>query len=471
MRSHLSPLDAVFLELEQADEAAHMHIGWAMIFDPPPGGARPSLERLRSQVRERISERSILRRRLSSPRIDSLSLPIWLPDPDFDIGQLLRHATLPQPGGEAELTDWVGEYFAQRLDRSRPLWETTLLEGLADGRWALVSKIHHCLIDGLSGAKVAAALLDAEPEPDEGTTTLSGLVNSLGEDSQRTVLARLRGVVGEAISGGVDAALHPQRVLSIVSESREMAERLARQELAPAPATSLNGRVGTGRRLAALDVPLEDVRQIKRELGGTFNDVLLAATAGGLRRLFEHRGEDVDRVRAMVPVDMRLASESLTGGRGHPSLFVDLALSEPDPLARYRTISAAARGRKSADLLTGSGAGSAVPAPLVQTAIARLSFTPGLFNVTVTNVPAFPATLYSLGAPLRHAVPLIPIFSGQAVGVAVVSYDGRLYFGLNADREAVPDLELMRDGIAETLAGLAEATAGRPRSPRPTSPV
>lgn len=458
MRSHLSPLDAVFLELEQADEAAHMHIGWAMVFDPPPDGGRPSLERLREQVQGRISEHSILRRRLSAPRIDSLSLPIWLPDPDFDVGRLVRSATLPAPGGEAELMGWLGEYFAQRLDRSRPLWETTVLEGLGDGRWALVSKIHHCLIDGLSGAKLAASLIDAEPEPEEGPTSLAGLVNSLGEDSQRTVLARLRGVVGEALSAGIDGSLHPRKVRSIVAESRAMAERLARDELAAAPPTSLNGQVGTSRRLAALDVPLEDVKQVKRELGGSFNDVLLAATAGGLRRLFEHREEEVDRVRVLVPVDMRLASESLASGRGHPSLFVDLAVSEPDPLARYRKIAAASE-RKSAGLLADAGAGSAglagLSPPLVQTAIARLAFTPGLFNVTLTNVPAFPGTLYALGSPLRRAVPLIPIFSGNAVGVAVVSYDGRLYFGLNADRDAVPDLELMRAGIEETLHDLA----------------
>jgi diacylglycerol O-acyltransferase len=457
MRSHLSPLDAVFLELEQEDEAAHLHIGWAMVFDPPADG-RPSLERLREQVRERLGRSSILLRRLSTPRVGLFSLPVWLPDPDLDIGELIRHATLPEPGGEAELTDWLGDYFAQRLDRTRPLWETTLLEGLEGGRWALVSKIHHCLIDGVSGAMVAAALLDGEPEPEEGFTALAELIDSLGRESERAVLSRLRGVVGEKISGGIDASLDAQKALSIVSQSRAMAESIAREELTPAPHTSLNGPVGASRRLAAVEVPLEDVKRVKRELGGTTSGVLLAATAGGLRRLFEQREEDVDHVRAMVPVDLRRASESLAGGDKVSSLFVDLAVSEPDPLLRYRKICAAAGALKSGDPLAAPdpAAGLAGLAPsLVQSVIARRSFTPGLFNVTVTNVPAAPTTLYSLGAPLRRAIPLIPIFSGHALGVAVVSYDGTVFFGLNAARDAVPDLDLVRAGIEETLHDLA----------------
>ncbi|HMI80189.1 MAG TPA: wax ester/triacylglycerol synthase domain-containing protein, partial [Solirubrobacterales bacterium] len=236
MRSHLSPLDGVFLELEEADDAAHMHVGWALVFDPPPGGERPSLEKLREQVRERLGETSMLRRRLSMPRVGHLALPVWLPDPDFDVGQLIRRASLPRPGGEEELMDWLGDYFSHRLDRTRPLWETTLLEGLEGGRWALVSKLHHCLIDGISGANLVGALLDAEPEPtpEETQKKLAALVSWFGEEATRGVLMRLRGVVGEAASGGVDAGVHPQKVTEILSQSRAMAEKLVRDELAPA---------------------------------------------------------------------------------------------------------------------------------------------------------------------------------------------------------------------------------------------
>ena len=462
----LSPLDAAFLELEEADEAAHMHIGWALVFDPPPEGERPSLEQLRDQVRERVEALPRFRRRLSSPRVGRLSLPAWEPALDLDPGELIRHATLPEPGGEAELMDWLGDFFSHRLDRTRPLWETTLLEGLEGNRWALVTKVHHCLLDGMSGVEVASILLDAEAKPAPGKATLAEAIAKLeGEDHDLGRVARLRGVVGGAVRGGVDAARHPRNLTSLLSQSWAMAETLVRDELQAAPHTSLNESIGATRRFAAVDVPLEDVKRVKRELGGTVNDVALAATAGGLRRLFEAREEDVEHVRAMVPVSLRAASESLALGNKVTSLFVDLVVAEPDPLLRYRKIAAASRELKSGNAAAGTDAviklaGMAPPA--IQSIVARLMFTPRLFNLTITNVPASPITLYALGAPLRRVVPLVPIFTGHALGVAVVSYDGTVTFGLNADRDAVPDLEAFRSGIEESLAELWRAATAPP---------
>lgn len=463
MRSHLSPLDGVFLELEEADDAAHMQTGWALIADPPANGERPSVERLRDQVRERIEETSLLRRRLSMPRVGQLSLPVWLPDPDFDVGQLIRRASLPEPGGEEELLDWLSDHFSHRLDRTRPLWETTVLEGLEGGRWALVCKVHQCLVDGISGASLVAALLDAEPEPEDGVVTLAALVSWFREEAKRGALMRSRGVVGEAVSGGVDAAVHPPKVPEILSQSREMAEALAREEMAPAPHTSLNDSIGSSRRLGGVGVPLENVKRVKRELGGTVNDVVLAMIAGGLRRLFEHRGEEVDHVRALVPVSLRQASETLARGKGVCSLFVDLPVSEADPLVRYRSIVAATEEMKS-DEDVAPVAGAAVElaglAPsLVQSVVARLAFTPGLFNVTVTSLPVSPIPLYALGSQLRRVVPTIPISSGYAVGVVAVSADGIVYFGLNADRDSVPDLAVMQRGIEDSLSELQSVSA------------
>jgi diacylglycerol O-acyltransferase / wax synthase len=241
-----------------------------------------------------------------------------------------------------------------------------------------------------------------------------------------------------------------------------MAETLVRDELRSAPHTSLNESIGATRRLAAVDVPLEDLKRVKRELGGTVNDVALAATAGGLRRLFEARREDVEHVRAMVPVSLRVASESLALGNRVSSLYVDLAVAEPDPLLRYRKIAAASRELKSGNSVAGTDGViklTGLAPPLIQSIVARLMFTPRLFNLTITNVPASPITLYALGAPLRRVVPLVPIFTGHAVGVAVVSYDGTVTFGLNADRDAVPDLDAFRSGIEESLAELRQATA------------
>ncbi|MGN6216314.1 MAG: wax ester/triacylglycerol synthase family O-acyltransferase [Solirubrobacterales bacterium] len=462
MRSHLSPLDATLLEIEEADETTHMHIGWAMTFDPLPEGRRPSLEKLRDQVRARLGEVSLLRRRLSMPRVGKLALPVWLPDPDFDIGRQIRRATLPEPGGERELMEWLGDHFSRRLDRSRPLWETTLLEGLEGGRWALVCKIHHCLIDGVSGATVAAALLDVEPEPEEGVAPLAELISRIGKEPRRGVLMRLRGAVGEEVGGGIDAALPPGRVRWVLAQSQAMADLLVRDESAPAPRTSLSREIGASRRLATVEVPLGDVKRVTQELGGTVNDVVVAAVAGGLRALFESRGEEVDRVHALVPFSLRQASESLGGGGKLSSLFLDLAVAEPDPLLRYRKISAAVSEQRSRGTASppGPAASLAGLAPsLVQSVIARLAFTPDLFDVTITNIAVSLTTLYALGVPIRRVIPLIPIFPGHPVGVAIVSYDGKMTFGLNADRDGVPDLEAMQAGIEASLAELQLASA------------
>lgn len=459
MRSYLSPLDAAYLEIEEGDEAAHMQIGAAMIFDPLPSGERPSLEKLRQQARARLGEGSILRRRLSMPRVGGPSLPVWLPDPAFDVGALIRRATLPQPGGEEELTDWLGDHFSHRLDRARPLWEVTLLEGLKHDRWALVFKLHQCLIDGISGATIAAALLDLEPEPEAEKAPLAEFSSLVGEESERGVLVRLRGAVGETAGGGIDAAVHPTKVALINSQSRTLTETLARHELTPAPPTSLNRRIGASRRMAAVETPLENLSRIEQELGGTVDDVILAAVVGGLGRLFESRGEDVAHIRAMTPVSLRLeeASESLARGSQVSSLFLNLDLAEPDPLLRYRKIVAAASASDNGDAAakpTGPLRFAGLAPPLVQSVIARLAYTPGLSNVTINKLPTSPIPLYSLGAPMRRTFPLVPIFSGHALSVAVAGYEGKLTFGLNADRDSMPDLEVLQAGIETSLTEL-----------------
>lgn len=457
MRSYLSPLDATFLEIEEVDDAAQVQIGWANVFDPVPGG-RPCLETLREQARSRLEDASVLRRRLSASRVTQLSLPIWLPDPAFDVGEMIQRAVLPDPGGEEQLTEWLGDHFSRRLDRSRPLWEVTLLEGLEGGRWALVFKVHYCLVDGFSAANLAAALVDAEPHPEEGTTTLSEIVASLGEEEERAALARLRGVVG---IGGIDAEIKPHDVAALLWRSGLIASRMARQQLGPPPPTSLNVTTGESRQLAALEVSLEALERMGREMGGTANDVAMTAIAGGLRRLFEGRGEDVERARAILPLNLRRASESLVLGEEVSSLFVEMEIAEPDPFRRYRKIAAAASEswEGAASVANAALERTDLTQPLVQSVIARLAFMPGLFNITVANIPSFPFTLYSLGAPMRRVIPVAPLCSGQALAIAVGGYDGRVYFGLNADREAVPDLDLVRTGIEETLHDLSRVSA------------
>ncbi|HEU5252059.1 MAG TPA: wax ester/triacylglycerol synthase domain-containing protein [Solirubrobacterales bacterium] len=460
MRSHLGPLDAVFLELEQGDDTAHAHFGWAMVFDPLGGGRRPSLEKLREQARQRIVSISTLRRRLSSPVVGVLALPVWLPDPDFDVGELIRPAELPAPGGEAELTAWLGDHFAERLDRSRPLWETTLLEGLEGGRWALVCKVHQCLIDGISGASVMAALLDAEPEAVEDATALAEMVSSLGREEERDVLLRLRGAVGEAVGGGIDATLQPHRVASVISRSRDMAERMVREELGPPPATSLDAGGSGKRRVAPVEVPLEDVRRATRELGGELNEFVLALAAGGVRRLLAQRGEELEEVRAKVSVSLRRATESLVFGSEAAPFLLDLPVSPADPVRRYRQVVAAAeelrRPVPDAERLLEA---ADLPPALVQSVIARLLYAPGLSNLSIVYVPSSPIALHSLGAPLRRLIPAIPLSSGNNLAVAAANTHDRLYLGLVADPEAIPDLDVFQAGVEETLADLARVAA------------
>lgn len=462
MGDTLTPLDASFLELEEGDESSHMHVGWAMVFDPLPEGGTPSVERVREMLESRLEPLPRFRRRLSSPRTGRFSWPSWEPDPGFDIATHVRHATLPPPGGEAEMLDWLGDFYSHRLDRAHPLWEMTLLDGLAEGRWALAAKVHHSLVDGISGAWVTTAILDSEPLPaPRSNGLLAGLppaaANGNGNGNRNG--QGERGALAAVLAGaraGLDAARHPEKLRSVLSRSRALAEVLVRDELIGAPHTSLNVRIGGTRRLAMVELRLEDLKQVKRQFGGTVNDVVLAATAGGLRRLFEHRGEEIDAtsVRAMVPVSLRQASELLALGNRVTSLFVELPIAEPDPLLRYRKTAAAAEDLKSGNQAIGAEtlmelAGAAPP--LIHGVVAQLSFTPRLFNLTITNVPGPQTTLYALGAPLRRVFPLVPIFAGHAVGVAVVSYDGMVTFGLNADRCRVQDLEVLREGIEESL--------------------
>lgn len=467
MADHLTPLDASFLEIEEGDESSHMHVGWAMVFDPLPKGGTPSVEEVRELLDDRLSIFPRFRRRLSSSRTGKLSWPTWVSDERFDIATHVRHATLPPPGGQAELLTWLGDFYSHRLDRAHPLWEMTLIDGFADGLWAIAAKLHHSLVDGVSGAFVTSVILDAEPEPEPGS---KGLLEGLPppHDNDGAIQWPLS-LVTHGAEAALDVVLHPRKLGGMLSRSRALAELVVRDELIGAPATSLNVEIGGTRRMAAVSVPLADLKAVKQALGGTVNDVALAVAASGLRRLFESRGERPPRrgVRAMVPVSLRATSETLALGNRVSSLFVELPVAEPNSLERYRKTVAAAGALKRGSQAAGGEAllelAGAAP-PVLHAAVARLSFTPRLFNLTITNVRASSTTLYALGAPMRRVIPLVPIFAYHAIGMAVVSYDGEVIFGVNADRGTVPDLDVLEQGIEEALAELRELarTAGAP---------
>ena len=468
MSEHVSPLDATFLELEEADPTAHMHIGGVMIFEALPGGGTPTIEAVRELLLARLSAMPRYRQRLSEPTTGGLTWPSWVPDPDFDIAHHVRRAALPAPGGEAELTEWAAEFWSHRLERSKPLWEMVLLEGLEDDRWALASKTHHCMVDGVGSVDVAHLLLDATPDPAPRPPAPDA--PSAGDDGAG--LMHLPAALLHGIRTGVDTVLHPTELAEFPRRGRALAELLLRNEVRAAPHTSLNGPIGKQRRFAVADAPLEDLKAIKRALGGTVNDVALAAATGGLRALLEARDEPPPEagLRAMVPVNVRRATEQLALGNRITSLFVHLPVDEENTLVRYARVLQDAEHLKAGDQAMGGStlvqlAGLAPP--LLHSFVAQGLFATRLFNVTITNVPGPQATLYAFGSPMRRVLGLVPLAAEHSVGIAILSYDGTVTFNVVADRDTVPDLDVIVRGIEATLEELLGHAGARPL-PRPS---
>ncbi len=511
MSEHLTALDATFLELEEADESAHMHIGGVMVFDPPAHCGPPSREQLCQHLLERLGALPRYRQRLSQAHTGGLSWPEWEDDPAFEIGRHITRAALPAPGGYAELAEWTSGFFGQRLDRRRPLWEMALLEGLADGRWALVHKTHHSMVDGVGSVDVAHLILDATADaaPAARSSPRAGdrMSDPSGRDARMSLEAgRARAdahapaagplaslartwaglvpveTIFNAAQMGAHGVLHPRDAMH---NARSALAMIVSEELHAAPHTSLNVPIGTRRRFDVVRVPLADVREIKGSLGGTVNDVVLTITASGLRALLRSRGEPLpsEGLRAMVPMNVRMASEHFALGNRVSSLFLELPVIESDPVRRYHETVARSQALKSdgqqAAGTTAVIALAGLAPPVIHATIAQALYATRLFNLTITNVPGPKQTLYAFGAPLREVHPLVPLAAEHAVGVAALSYDGNLFFGVVADRDAVPDLNVLLDAMSDSVAELlraartdATASKGAPRArtrrPAPT---
>lgn len=461
MGEQLSMLDTMFLELEQFDESAHMHIGAALVFDPLPDGGTPDIAALREHVGERIEMLPRFRQRLSAPQAGPLSWLTWEPAAAFDLDSHVHRATLPAPGGEAELHEWLGDFWSHRLDRHRPLWEMTLLDGLEGGRWALATKTHHCLVDGVGSVDIGNALLDTSPGGTSARSQPPPESPGNGEEPEgrggRFWLSP--GLILRGARAGVGAALHPRESFDRVRAATEL---IVREEVIGAPGSSLNGPMSGTRLFATVRLDLDEVRATKTRLGGTVNDVVLAICAGGLRHLLVSRGDELPErsLRAQVPVNIRREEKEHSLGNELTSLFVELPVDEADPLARYRRVvdraeqlkvgSQRAGGKTIVDMAD-------MGPPLAGALLARSMFGgPRMFNLTITNVPAFRERLYALGAPLVDVLPLVPLFAGHTIGIAVVSYAGQMVFGLNADRVSAPDVGVLAEGIERSFAELGD---------------
>lgn len=461
MADQLTALDATFLELEQADQGAHMHIGGVMVFDPLPDGGVPSLEELEWHLGERLERLPRYRQRLSKPRTGGWSWPQWEDDDRFAVAAHVREAMIPPPGGEEELLEWVGDFYSHRLDRSRPLWEMVLLEGLAEGRWALAWKTHHCMVDGVGAVDVSHVLLDPEPapgpEPEQPSAeATSRRLSPAWLPRAPQTLWQAAGAGLGAARMGVQAALHPREALK---RSEALAEVVVLEELMAAPRCSLNVPIGGRRRIAVVRASVEELRKIRSRLGGTLNDVVLAAATGALRTLLLARGETppAGGLRAMVPLNVRGADEHADLGNRILSLFARLPVAESDPLHRYRRVAEETASLKTGAQARGAGALmtlSGLAPPILHATFARSAFATRLFNVTITNVPGPQLPLYALGARMREVIPLVPLFAEHAVGIAIISYDGGLVFGINADHETVPDGDALAAGMEREFAAL-----------------
>jgi len=507
MSEHLTPLDATFLELEEVDESAHMHTGVIMVFDPQPRGGSPSREEVCQYLASRLGQLPRYRQRLSEPHTGGMSWPEWQDDPAFDIGRHVARAALPAPGGDEELAEWASGFFSQRLDRHRPLWEMALVEGLANGRWAIATKTHHCMVDGVGSADVGHLLLDTTPDAapvDPSSPSFAsdgsgaGAPSSLDADRPTShahpatpgSLARLAhawagllpvDTMVRAAEMGTHGVLHPRDALR---SAKAAVAVIVREELRAAPRTSLNRPIGTLRRFEVVRVPLADLKEIKNSLGGTINDVVLAVTASGLRALLQSRGEALPAggLRAMVPINVRAAGERLALGNRVSSLYVELPVAEADPVLRYRETVARSDSLKSeGQQALGTTAVielAGLAPPVIHATMAQAIYATRLFNVTVTNVPGPQQTLYALGAPMREVYPLVPLAAEHAVGVAAASYDGNVFFGVVADRDAVPDLEVLLSSLAASVQDLLSAARsdggvsadGAPGDSRPRRP-
>jgi WS/DGAT/MGAT family acyltransferase len=456
MADRLSPLDVSFLYMETPTTA--MHVGGVATFEPPEGGF--DYDRLVELISQRIA---LVPRYRQKVRFipGRLANPVWVDDEDFDVTYHVRRSALPKPGSDAQLRELVGRLQSRQLDRNRPLWEIYLVEGLEGGRVAVITKTHHAMVDGVSAVDIGTVILDLTPTPrnvpeddwsprkEPGAAALMvGAVTDLVKrptqaiDTARSAVTDARATAGKAASLGV----------GILSQARLIARS--------APSSPLNVSIGEQRRFGMAKTDLDDYRRVRKAHGGTVNDVVLATVSGALRTWLLTRGEAVTpttTIRAMVPVSVRAEGES--GGNRVSSYFVDLPIGEGNAVMRLHQVSFAMRGHKESGESVGAEAlvqltGFAPPTIHALGARVASGFSKRLFNVVVTNVPGPQFPLYAAGARMLEMYPVVPLSKGQAVSIGLTSYDGGVYYGLNADRDAMPDIDVLSGCIEESLAEL-----------------
>ncbi|MEI4272087.1 wax ester/triacylglycerol synthase family O-acyltransferase [Klenkia sp. LSe6-5] len=470
MVDRLTSLDASFLYLEDPDTP--MHVAGFLVLESPHGGL--DHEDLVDLVQSRLPLVPRFRQKvLEVP--GHLANPAWVDDPDFDVTYHVRRSALPRPGTEEQLLDLVARLTARPLDHARPLWEMYLVEGLADDRIAVVTKTHPALVDGLNAIDIGQVILDDAPVPADRPAPRDdwhprrppGPV-ALVWEAVEEVVQRPTAALETVRTAAGDLRATAGRM---VGTAGSLLTALARTTVRPAPTSPLNASIGRQRRVAVARADLEQLKAVRRELGGTVNDVLLATVTGALREWLLSRGEPVvgsTSVRALVPVSVRpeeAADDDGPGGTVVSSLLVDLPVGEPNPRVRVARIGYAVRGAAQGSQSVGADtlvalSGFAPPTLHALGARAASGLSRRLFNLVVTNVPGPQVPLYASGARMLEVFPVVPLARGQGLAIGLTSYDGTVYFGLNADRDSVGDVDVLADLIEQEVADLVETTGG-----------
>jgi WS/DGAT/MGAT family acyltransferase len=464
----LSALDQSFLALE--DQHAHMHIGAVAIFDAAPLRTRAGgidVDRIRALMEAGLHRIPRYRQRLAWTPL--FAHPVWVDDARFNVAYHLRHTHLPVPGDERTLKRLVGRLMSQQLDRGKPLWEMWIVEGLAEDRFAIVTKAHHCMIDGVGSVELTGSVM--RPTPDDDPRLAEPPPRWFPRPAPSPATLLVRELCHRAIAP-LDLARIGGELLrtprSTVARLREAGAGLldaVATSFRPASSTPLNVEIGPHRRFDWTAMDLASIREAKGRLGATVNDVVLAVLAGALRRFLHRRGVEVDDLdfRAMVPVNVRAAGEHL--GNRVAMMAVRLPLEAGDPETRLRRVveetTRAKRSHQAAGIQALEDLSDRTFTSLF-TEFARMAALSQPYNVVVTNVPGPQFAVYVLGARMLACYPVVPLFRNQGLGVALFSYDGRLYWGFNADWDVLPDLH--------DLVTAVEAEATDPRlHPRPAA--
>jgi len=457
----LSALDNTFLVIEGPNTL--MHVAATGIFEAAPL-ARPDgsidIERVSAYVTSRLHRIPRYRQRLAYIPLEQH--PVWVDDERFNLHYHLRHTSLPRPGSERQLKRMVARINSQELDRGKPLWEAWIIEGLAGGRFAMVTKLHHCMIDGVSGVDLLSVLLNATASTtiEEPARWIPRPVPSPMTLLRDEALQR----IGTPLRLAARLVREPRVVLAELRDDLAALWETLSSTLHLASDTPLNQPIGSHRRFDWLAMDLAEIGAVRARLGGSLNDVVLAVMAGAVQRFLDRRGVTVEAIdfRAFVPVSLRRADERGGFGNRVASWIVDLPIAERDPRKRLACVTEAttrlkgSRQARGAEILTElvDWTGSAVLSLAMRMAERAVAY-----NMVVTNIPGPPAPLYLLGARMLEIYPMVPLFVNQGLGVALFSYAGKLHWGFNADWDVVPDLHDFLADIETSFAELCHAAA------------